>query len=61
MCLYSYARIESSLWFIRADRDIVQVYANDLNPRSYHYLQENSKLNKVSKNTENISSTDELG
>ena len=24
-----------------------QVYANDLNPRSYYYLQENIKLNKV--------------
>ena len=25
----------------------VQVYANDLNPRSYHYLRENIKLNRV--------------
>ena len=26
----------------------MQVYANDLNPRSYHYLDINVKLNKVS-------------
>lgn len=24
-----------------------KVYANDLNPRSFHYLQQNMKLNKV--------------
>ncbi|KAK9810055.1 hypothetical protein WJX72_004048 [[Myrmecia] bisecta] len=29
-----------------------QVYANDLNPRSHHYLQENIKLNKVAKNVQ---------
>ncbi len=26
---------------------MLQVYANDLNPKSFHYLQENIKLNKV--------------
>jgi tRNA (guanine37-N1)-methyltransferase len=26
------------------------VYANDLNPRSYHYLKENAILNKVVSN-----------
>lgn len=27
----------------------MQVYANDLNPRSYHYLTVNIKLNKASR------------
>ena len=31
------------IWFLL----MLQVYANDLNPRSYHYLKENIKLNKV--------------
>lgn len=29
-------------------KSTLQVFANDLNPRSYHYLKENIKLNKVS-------------
>lgn len=29
------------------DIELMQVLANDLNPRSVHYLQENIKLNKV--------------
>ena len=44
---YPTRSIQPSRGFYRIENSDMQVYANDLNPRSSHYLDINVKLNKV--------------